>query len=204
MRGDGSWSRWGAIAGAAAPSVFIAGWVLGSALAPDSYSPIDDAISRLAASGAATWPILTGALVAYAALFGLWATSLRTEDPALAGVAAANTAATLAIAATPLDHSAGLDAAHGLAAFAGYVTLAALPLVATRSARTCATRVSRTARRMAWVVTLAGVGALAASTVFPEANGWWQRAGLTVLDCWVIWWAVRSIRARRSPDLLEA
>jgi len=96
--------------------------------------------------------------------------------------AAATGAATLAVAATPLDRSETVDTLHGVFAGAGYVTLAATPLLAARPLRDLGHRRLAVAGLAAGAVSTA---ALALSTT-SLPSGLFQRLGLTVTDAWVV------------------
>src|SRR3954453_10449222 len=67
------WSALGLVAG---PAAFIGGWVIGGARTPD-YSPINDAISRIAPLGAPNRELMTTAFVAYGASVIVGSTALR-------------------------------------------------------------------------------------------------------------------------------
>jgi len=106
--------------------------------------------------------------------------------------------ATLGVAATPLDRSDAVDQLHGVFAGFGYVTLVAVPLLA-------ATPLWRLEQRR-----LAAAGVLAAAvssasliaTLFADANGFFQRLGLTVTDLWIaalsLWLFARRPRHESS------
>lgn len=189
-------------AGVAAPVVFIIAWAVGSGVgSSEGYSTVDDAISRLAADGASTWWILTAGLVLYAALFGTLARLLWRHDGLLALALAANTVATLAVAATPLGHSSALDSAHGAAALSGYVTLLAIPPLACRPGGTGPVMPGRWLIATAWPASAVALVALALSSLAPSTNGLWQRVGLTTLDVWIIVWCLRGFRHSSRPSL---
>ena len=126
-------------AGVAGPVVFITAW---SALGArrSGYDPVHDPISRLAAVGTSTRPAMTAGFVAFTAGVGAYAPVLRANYGAATGRAATLTAAaTLGVAALPLDGPGG-DQAHAVAAFAAYATLAAVPFFASRAQREAARR----------------------------------------------------------------
>lgn len=165
-----------AIGGILGPAAFITAWaVLGARR--EGYSPVDDPISRLAALGASTRPAMTAGLLGFAVGVGAFSTTLP-RRPAIA--AAVTAAASVGIALTPLDSSLG-GAPHAVAAGTAYASLAALPIVGSRSAVGRATGV------------LCG-GLLLASIVAPGATGALQRAGLTVGDAWIVAAAVARLR----------
>src|SRR6478609_5521005 len=103
------WSALGLVAG---PAAFIGGWVIGGARTP-GYSPINDAISRIAAIGAPNRELMTTAFVAYGASVIVGSTALRASPLRRCWtLAAVNGAATIAVAALPLEHSAAMDTWH--------------------------------------------------------------------------------------------
>lgn len=181
-----------ALGGVAGPAAFIGAWALGGAIR-DGYDPVTDAISRLAEIGAPTRPLMTAGFVAFGVGLPSFAVALRRGLPGPAWVAAAATGlATLGVAATPLGDPR-VEAAHGVFAGVGYATLAATPLLASRPLR----RIGRP--RAASAALAAGVTSaafLVATVGFDGAHGFFQRAGLTVGDLWVIWAATEMLRGK--------
>ena len=161
------------------PAAFVAAWALLGATA-EGYDPTRQAISRLAALGAPTRPAMTAALVILGAGMVLYGLAVRPGRwwP----VAVVNGLATFAVAALPLGGR--YDTAHGWAAAAGYVTLAAIPLVA-----------ARRGARLPVVVGVACAACLLAS-VLVTRDGLFQRLGLTIGHAWV---ALSAITLVRSP-----
>lgn len=178
-------SRWFALGGIVGPAGFVAAWVVAGCAAVHTYSPIDDAISRLAAVGSGTRALMTVGFVAFGVGVPLFGLALRRAVPGPAWVAAVVTGlATLAVAATPLDRSALVDDLHAVAATVGYLSLVALPLLASRSfAR------STVVGSAAWAAWSVAAGLVSAAclllTVVDPASGLAQRAGLTVGDLWI-------------------
>lgn len=200
---SGEASRWRAWAGIAGPVAFIATWsVLGTVRA--GYSAVQDPISRLAAVGAPTRPVMTAGFVAFAAGVGLYSSVLREQDLGDASLAAKITAAAaLVIAALPLGGPAG-NVPHAVAAVVAYAALAAMPLLA---ARPLAAQGDGRAAVASIVAGAAIAAALAISVVGSDGTGLAQRVGLTVGDLWIMASALRSLRARsriassmRSPS----
>lgn len=120
----------------------MAAWAIGGLVeASDSgraaaagYSPVDDAISRLAAEGADARTLMTLGFVAFGVGVPCFGLALRRAVAGPAWVAAVVTGlATLGVAATPLDRSPAVDDLHAAAATVGYLSLVALPLLAARS-----------------------------------------------------------------------
>lgn len=167
--------------GVAGPAAFVTAWaVLGRRL--PGYSPVDDAISRLAATGAPDRAWMTAGLVAFGTGLPLYATALRRALPGPAWTCATATGlATLGVAAFPLG-SPTRDTVHGVFAGIGYATLAATPLVASAP-------LARSGRRLwAGSAVVAGVasGLSLLATLAGPASGLFQRVGLTVADAWVV------------------
>ncbi len=168
---------------------FVTAWsVLGATAS--GYSPVDDAISRLAASGASTRVPMSAGFAVFGAGMAVFGVSLRSALPGPAWTLAVTTgAATMAVAALPLGTEMG-DAPHHIAGAVGYATLAALPVVAAGSlARQKKQRWARYSRATGAL----SAACLLASTVGP-GHGLFQRAGLTVVDAWVIVTALAILR----------
>lgn len=178
--------------GVIGPAMFVAAWsILGARTA--GYAPADDAISRLAASGASTQTAMTAGFVVFGVGLPLYGSALRRTLPGPAWVLATATGlATLGVAATPLGSPAG-DALHGTFAALGYATLAAVPLAAAGPLAAMGRR-----RWAQWSV-LAGLASAAclAATVLGPRHGLFQRAGLTIADAWVVVSAVDMVRHGR-------
>lgn len=173
------------------PVAFVTAWsVLGATAS--GYSPVDDAISRLAASGTPTRVPMSAGFAVFGAGMALFGVSLRSALPGPAwALAVATGAATMAVAALPLGTPMG-DAPHHIAGATGYATLAALPVVAAGSlARQKGQRWARYSR---------ATGALSAAcllaSTFGPGHGLFQRAGLTVVDAWVMVTAIAILRQR--------
>jgi hypothetical membrane protein len=184
--------RLGAVCGVLGPTAFVAGWALNGARTP-GYDPLTDAISRLAAEGAATRAGMTACFVVFGVLVPVWARTLAREldRPALAPVVTVAGLATLAVAALPLTAQGGQpqDAGHAVAALTGYVAMAATPLVAARALRPGP-------RRASVAVGVVSAAALAVSVL--TGSGGAQRLGLTVVDAWHVA-AASAVLRRRSP-----
>lgn len=170
------------LAMAAAPVSFISAWVMGGARTP-GYSPVTDAISRIAAIGAPERALMTGGFVAYGALAlvgasGLGGSVVERVRPALV----VNALSTWAVALLPLERSAIGDTGHAIAAGIGYVSLAAIPALA-------AAPLARSGRRRAAAASVAAavvVGVSLAATIALDQSGLAQRVGLTTGDAWLI------------------
>ena len=166
------------------PVAFVAAWALLGATA-ERYDPTRQAISRLAALGAATRPAMTAALVVLGAGMVLYGLAVRPDRwwplPVVNGMA------TFSVAALPLE--GGYDTAHGVAAAVGYVTLAAIPLALSPPA----------ARRLSVVVGLACAACLLAS-VLVARDGLFQRLGLTIGHVWIVVSALGLLRYPTSSS----
>jgi hypothetical protein len=175
-------TREAAVGGLIGPAGFVGAWVIAGLIKPD-YSPVEDAISRLAAIGASTRPLMTCGFVCFGVAVPTYAWALRRWMGGPAWVTAVGTgAATLAVAAVPLGMSSTGDLVHGGLATAGYVTLAATPILAART-------LWGSGRRSAAALSLAmgvGSGLCLAATLAGRYHGLWQRAGLTVGDIWLL------------------
>lgn len=179
--------------GIVGPAGFIAAWVAAGAMR-DGYSPVNDAISRLAAVGAPDRALMTAGFVCFGVAVPVFGLALRGTLPGPAwGAAVATGVATLGVAALPLDVSQVVDVAHGAAATTGYITLAAIPLFAAKPL--AAMGFPRAARASVACGVLAG--ACLALTVGTERHGFFQRAGLSIGDAWLVGAAVWMLRRSR-------
>ncbi len=181
-----------AIGGLVGPTAFVTAWsVLG--VTTSGYSSVDDAISRLAASDAPTRRAMSAGFGVFGAGMILYGAALRTALPGRAWtLAVATGVATLGVAALPLETSAG-DRPHQVAAVTGYATLTALPVAA-------AVSLGRSGRR-AWARYSVATGVVSAVCLLASAlgpgEGLFQRAGLAVVDVWVV---ASAIDVLRRPD----
>ena len=171
-----------ALGGVVGPVAFVGAWLVGST-STTGYSMVNDAISRLAASGASTRPLMTAGFVTFGLGVPAFGVALRTVLDGPAWIAAiVSGVATLGVAALPLDVSHLIDLAHGAAATLGYVTITAVPLLA---ARPLAKLGHRRASWCSWVAGAVSTACLAATVAGP-AHGLFQRTGLTVGDAWLV------------------
>jgi hypothetical membrane protein len=164
------------------PLAFINSWLVSGAVTKE-YSPIRDHISDLAAVDARTRPLMNVGFAVFtvgvAAASGPLRGLIGTPGSIAMGV---NAAMSAAVAMAPLGISPERDRRHQVVAGLGYLALAAL-------APSSAPALARRSRRLA--VTSVGVGVasmacLAASLVAKDRSGFWQRAGITVTDAWLI------------------
>jgi hypothetical protein len=146
------------------------------------YSPVEDAISRLAAVNAPTRWVMTAGFVCFGVAVPAYSLALRNAIAGRAWLAATVTGlATLGVAAVPLDVSTTTDLIHGGFASVGYAALALTPLLAAGPLAARGYRRAAAASRVVGVLS----GACLAATIFGSANGLFQRAGLTLGDLWL-------------------
>jgi hypothetical protein len=175
------------------PAGFVSAWAA-TGTATKGYSPIDDAISRLAAVGAATRPFMTTGFVCFGVSVSIYGSALRRHLPGPAWLGAVSTGiATLGVAAFPLDVSPTIDSVHAALATIGYATLAATPLLA---ARPLAEGGHREAAALS-LATAVVAGLSLAATALGPAHGLFQRVGLTAGDIWLATSALAMLRGAR-------
>jgi hypothetical protein len=181
-----------AAGGVVGPAVIVSAWaLLGLRARADGYSAVADPISRLAASGAPTQPLMTAGLVAYSAAVSTYVGEVRDAFGRPAAMAlAVNAVATAAVAATPLDSPLG-GGPHAMAAGLTYASLAAVPLLAARPLGRLGHHGAATASR---AVGVAAAACLALSAAGTGATGLFQRTGLTLGHAWLAVGAVRLAR----------
>jgi hypothetical membrane protein len=179
-----------ACGGVIGPGAFITAWAIGAAVTDREYHPLDDTISRLAAVGADTRALMTAGMIVFGLGLSAYSVALRTAVPGRAWIAAAITGiSTLFVAALPVDHSDLVDRLHFAAAGIGYVSLAAIPMLAYRPLRQLGFG------RLALLgAALAAVSSVALPTsLLSDQTGLFQRLGLTATDLFVVA-AVPAIR----------
>lgn len=174
----------------------MAAWAVGgSRLA--GYSPIHDAISRIAAVRSPERALMTAGFVGYGVAVGVGAVALRRSALRASWPAVAvNAVATVAVAALPLDRSAAVDRWHGVAAAVGYASISIAPLVAAPPLRHAG---HRRAAALSLVIG-ATSGACLALTVATESSGLFQRVGLTVGDVWLVTTGLALVLGHRAVD----
>jgi hypothetical membrane protein len=185
----------GALCGILGPSAFVGAWLLGGALT-DGYDPLADAISRLAAEGADTQPLMTSGFVAFGLLVPVWAQTLGRvlDDPRLRGSVTFAGIATLGVAAFPLTRAEGQpqDVAHAVAAGLGYLAMAVSPLIGAAALRRAGKRRAALASAVVGAVSSASL----VGTLLVDGSGGLQRLGLTVVDLWYVVLAIWVLRRR--------
>ena len=163
------------------PITFISAWLAAGAMTK-GYSPIRDHISDLDAVAAPTRPLMNVAFTTFALAVGLAAAPLRSRLGApTAAAMSANALLSIGIMVAPLGKSRASDRVHGVVAGLGYLALAA---TAPSAAPTLAAR-QRTLARASIAVGVTSMACLVASLVRPE-KGFWQRAGITTTDAWMV------------------
>jgi hypothetical membrane protein len=179
---------WSGIVG---PAVFVADWATLGAVRP-GYSPVSDAISRLAERGASTRPEMTAGFIVYGAGLIGYGLALRRQVPGTAWVFAIGTGvATFGVAAFPLGTPLS-GTVHAVFAALGYATLAALPMA------TSPAFLSAGHPRLGRLSALTGAATAAlllASAVGAPVHGLTQRLGLTLGDTWVVLSALAMLRS---------
>jgi hypothetical membrane protein len=181
-----------AFGGIVGPAAFVGSWALAGAITPH-YSPITDPISELAAVYAPTRVLMTTGFIVDGLGIAAFGLALRDELAGHAWIAAAATGAfTFAVAASPLRHTA-TNRLHATFAGLAYLSLVALPTLATRPIA------ASKGRRWAIGSTLAAAVSAFSLAVSTQvgAEGLWQRIGLTAGDVWIVA-AAFALVARRS------
>lgn len=169
---------WGGVVG---PAGFVTAWASAGALA-SGYSPVRDAISRLAAVHAPTRWLMTAGFVCFGVSVPAYSLALRDAIGGRAWLAGMVTGvATLGVAAVPLDASATTDLVHGGFASLGYASLALTPLLAAGRLAGRGYRGAAMASRVVGILS----GAFLGATVLGSTPGLFQRAGLTLGDLWL-------------------
>ena len=189
---SGSVTRRAAWGGAIGPVLFVGAWSSAAAVTARAYSPVYDAISRLAERGADTRVLMSAGFVGLGVALPIYARALHRAVPGVAWLAATTTGiATLAVAAFPLGHSASGDTWHGVFAGIGYVTLASTPLLAARPL------LRQGHRALAALGVVAGAVSTVSLVLTTTAaqKGLFQRVGLTATDLWIAVSAVTIARA---------
>lgn len=112
-----------------APVALIGGWTVAAQRQQADFSSVHDTISALAQHGATDRWLMTSALAIVGACHLTTAAGLRPAAPTGRAVLAVGGAATLGVAAFPLN-AEGHSRAHGVVALLAFVCLAVWPAVA--------------------------------------------------------------------------
>ncbi len=171
------------ISGVVGPVTFTLGWIiLGFRI--NHYSPVRQAISELARTGASTQLAMTLVFITYGVALVAYAFGLRTLNRPASNVAFVQGIAVLGIAASPLGSST--NRLHFIFAAITYITLAALPLLTMPTLMS--SKYAQVVSRL-WFVAIAFP--LLVSVIGPEsADGLYQRIGLTCGSAWIAWSAI--------------
>jgi hypothetical membrane protein len=189
-------ARYQALGGVVGPVAFVGAWSL-AGLSARHYSATQDAISRLAQTGAPTRAAMTSGFLIFGVGVAVYARALRSALGGRAWLTALATGvATLGVAAVPLGAPVR-DTVHGWFAATGYVTLAATPLLASIQFARAGRGRWANASRFAGV----GAGACLLATVAGPAHGLFQRLGLGIVDVWIVATALEIIRTGRTLTL---
>ncbi len=184
-----------ALGGIAGPVGFTAAWV--TAGLTGEASPVTATVSRLAAHGASTRPVMTAGLVTLGLGLGGYALALRDDLEGAAWVAAlASGLGALGAAAAPLASSEAVDRLHAVVAIAGSACLAATPALAAPALA----RQGRAAAARASLGTAVGAAILLLAAAGPVAPGLLQRAGLLSGQGWVVASAVAMVKGGSVPQ----
>jgi len=127
-RADGEVADWALVSAVAAPSALIGGWTLAASQQP-SFDAVRETISALAASGATAPWIMSAALAGTGIAHIVTAAGLRPVPRAARALHALGGAATVVVAALPVDV---WPQAHGAAAVVAFGALAVWPAFAWR------------------------------------------------------------------------
>ena len=123
---------WGVLSAAGAPVLLVGGWTVAAALQPGSFSQVTGTISALAAYGAADRWVMTAALAGAGACYVITALALRPAAAPGRLLLTAGGVATVLVAANPETAGRGGSLPHTLSAAAGFIALAAWPLLSRR------------------------------------------------------------------------
>lgn len=163
------------------PAAFISAWVASGSVTP-GYSPTRDHISDLAAVHAPTRRLMNAGFTTFVLAITLATVPARRLVGTPGSIAlGANAALSIGIMLAPLGRSPHGDRVHQLVAGLGYVVLAV-------TAPAAAPALAKRSRRLALVSVATGLGSLAClglSFIRPD-SGFWQRAGITTTDAWLI------------------
>jgi hypothetical membrane protein len=123
---------WGVLSAAGAPVLLVGGWTVAAALQPGSFDQVADTISALAAYGAADRWVMTAAFFGVGACYVMTALALRPAAVPGRLFLTAGGVATMLVGANPETAGRGGSLPHTLSAAAGFIALAAWPLLSRR------------------------------------------------------------------------
>ena len=190
--------RWALASAIAAPVAMIGGWTLAAAQQP-SFDAVQETISALAASAATDPWIMTTGLAITGVAHMVTAAGLRPVPRAARAMHALGGAATLAVAALPVD---AYPTAHGIAAGISFGALALWPALPRRRGGTGVLRPAVGLGASAALVGLLGVFVVELQ-VDGDAVGLSERALAGAQALWPLVVVVALRRdARRAPPAL--
>ena len=186
--------------GVIGPTGFVAAWATAGPLTK-GYSPVQEAISHLAALRAPTRWLMTAGFVCFGVAVPVYSSALRNSLGGRAWLAAATTGiATLGAGAFPLDISPTTDRVHRGFAVIASSSLALTPVLAGQTLSACGHGRAAAASRL--VGAMSG-GCLVASAFVPT-EGLFQRIGLTLSDGWLAASAVAILRVMEPTRVSPA
>lgn len=173
------------------PVTFIGAWLAAGA-STEGYSPVRDHISDLDAVDAPTRPMMNAAFTTFALGVGMAAGPMRIRLGHPTALALyANAVVSLGVMAAPLGRSKAGDRLHGVMAGLGYLVLAATA----PSAAPALNKRSPWMARISIAVGATSMACLVASLIRPQ-KGFWQRAGITTTDAWLIACGIIGVAGR--------
>ena len=182
------------------PLAFITSWLVSGAVTKE-YSPVRDHISDLAAVDARTRPLMNVGFAVFtvgvAAAIGPLRALIGTPGSIAMGL---NAGMSAAVAMAPLGTSPEGDRRHQVVAGVGYLALAAL-------APSAAPALARRSRRLAMAgvgVGVASMACLTVSIIATERSGFWQRAGITATDAWLIALGAHALASMDESPIEDA
>jgi hypothetical membrane protein len=187
-----------ALGGAVGPVVFVADWAM-LGLVRAGYSPLHDAISKLAELGTSTRPAMTAGFIIDGLGLAAYGVALRIAHAGPTWKYAVGTGlATLGVAAFPLGTPLS-GKIHAGFALIGYVTLVGVPIAAASTGVRRGGPLSKTSVAAGLVA-----GAALVTSLFNiKGHGLAQRLGLTVGDVWVAANAIDLYRRSRRASSLS-
>ena len=189
------------LGGLLGPAIFVADWaVLGTTRR--GYSPVNEAISRLAQMGVSSRPAMTAGFICYGAGLIAYGAALRESVSGSAWLwVAATGVLTLGVAAAPLGTPTS-GAFHAAFASAGYATLSGAVVVLLPTGLVLGHRCSLPGALLGGATTAA---LLVVSVTVGPGHGLIQRLGLTLGDTIIGLSALQllSRRGRRGPETVE-
>lgn len=190
---------WGLISSAAAPVLLMGGWTVAAARQRDSFDPVLETISALAAYGADDRWVMTTALAGLGICHVTTAAALRGAAPVGRAILAGGGVATVLVAVFPLPADESGSGAHTVVAATAFLALAVWPALAgRRDASNVAGPLQPVASVVAAAVLLGLVGWFAAElTSDGDRVGLTERVAAGAQSLWPLVAAWGSRRWRR-------